>query len=70
MNRADRSVFNDPAAGFRRRLVARILNFTHLALLAGKPLGQYRPSIGRLYQQQPSSPAAAASNVAPSETVW
>jgi hypothetical protein len=42
----------------------------HLALLAGKPLGQYRPSIGRLYQQQSSSPAAAASDVTPPETVW
>jgi hypothetical protein len=36
----------------------------HLALLAGKPLGQYRPSIGRLYQQS-LSPLAA-----PSVTVW
>jgi hypothetical protein len=33
MNRADRSVFNDPAAGFRRRLVARILNFTQTYFL-------------------------------------
>jgi hypothetical protein len=41
----------------------------HLALFAGKPLGQYRPSIGRLYQQQTSSTAAAASDVAPSEAV-
>jgi hypothetical protein len=42
----------------------------HLALLAGKPLGQHRPSIWRLYQQQSSSPAVASSNVAPSGTVW
>jgi hypothetical protein len=42
----------------------------YLALLAGKPLGQYRLSIGRLYQQQSSSPAAAASDATPSETVW
>jgi hypothetical protein len=42
----------------------------YLALLAGKPLGQYRPSIGRLYQQQSSSPAAVASDATPPETVW
>src|SRR5690606_17606453 len=41
-----------------------------LAPLAGKPLGRYRPSIGRLYQQQSSSPAAVASDATPPETVW
>jgi hypothetical protein len=41
-----------------------------LALLSGKPFGQYQPSIGRLYQQQLSSPAVAASDVVPFETVW
>jgi hypothetical protein len=39
-------------------------------LLVSKPLGQYRPSIECLYQQQASSPPAAASDVTPSETVW
>jgi hypothetical protein len=42
----------------------------HLALLAGKPLGQYRPSIGRFYQQQSSLLVAIASDVTPFETVW
>jgi hypothetical protein len=41
-----------------------------LALLSGKPFDQYRPSIGRFYQQQLSSPAVAASDVVPFETVW
>jgi hypothetical protein len=53
-----------------RQLRAEYEAIWHLALLAGKPLGQYRPSIGHLYQQQSSSPAAAASDVVPSETVW
>jgi hypothetical protein len=42
----------------------------HLALLTGKSFGQYRPSMRRLYQQQLSSPATAASDVEPSETAW
>jgi hypothetical protein len=53
-----------------RQLLTEYEAIWYLALFAGKPLGQYRPSIGRLYQQQSSSPAAVASDVVPFETVW
>jgi hypothetical protein len=53
-----------------RQLCTEYEAIWHSALLAGKPLDQYWPSIGRLYQQQSSSPAAVASDATPSESVW